>query len=42
MVEFGCSLELANVGLSLFVLGLGLGPLLFSPLSEVWLPLVYP
>jgi MFS family permease len=38
MDEFGCSLELANLGLSLYVLGLGLGPLLFSPLSEVWSP----
>ena len=35
MEEFGCSLEVANLGLSLYVLGTGLGPLLFSPLSEV-------
>jgi hypothetical protein len=36
--EFGCSEEIANLGLSLYVLGMGLGPLLFSPLSEVWFP----
>jgi hypothetical protein len=39
MEEFGSSLEVANLGLSLYVLGLGLGPLLFSPLSEVWEPI---
>lgn len=35
MVEFGCSLEICNLGLSLYMIGLALGPLLFSPLSEV-------
>ncbi|EHK96626.1 putative drug/proton antiporter YHK8 [Glarea lozoyensis 74030] len=32
--RFGISQEIANLGLSLYVLGLGLGPLLFSPFSE--------
>ncbi|KAJ6035943.1 MFS general substrate transporter [Penicillium herquei] len=36
IIEFGTSLELATLGLSLYVLGLGLGPLLFSPLSEFY------
>ncbi|KAF2124243.1 MFS general substrate transporter [Dothidotthia symphoricarpi CBS 119687] len=36
MEEFGCSLEITNLGLSLYVLGLGLGPLIFSPLSEFY------
>lgn len=36
MEEFDCSLELVNLGLSLYLLGLGLGPLIFGPLSEVW------
>lgn len=34
--EFGCSREVATLGLSLFVIGLGTGPLVLSPLSEVW------
>ena len=33
--EFGCSEEVATLGLSLFVIGLGLGPMLLGPLSEV-------
>lgn len=33
--RFGCSQEIANLGLSLYVLGTALGPLLFSPFSEV-------
>ncbi|KIX10692.1 uncharacterized protein Z518_01776 [Rhinocladiella mackenziei CBS 650.93] len=35
MDEFGCSLEICNLGLSLYMIGLALGPLLFSPMSEV-------
>jgi len=34
--EFGVAKELTVLGLSLFVLGLGLGPLLVGPLSEVY------
>ncbi|KIN05445.1 hypothetical protein OIDMADRAFT_39676 [Oidiodendron maius Zn] len=34
--EFECSQEIANLGLSLYVLGLGIGPLVFSPLSEFY------
>lgn len=33
--EFDCSQEIAILGLSLFVLGLAVGPLVMSPLSEV-------
>jgi len=33
--EFGVSEELAQLPLSLFILGIALGPLLFAPLSEV-------
>ncbi|KAI1396581.1 major facilitator superfamily transporter [Hypoxylon fuscum] len=33
--EFGVNLTQASLGLALFVLGYGLGPLLFSPLSEL-------
>lgn len=33
--EFGCSRIVATLGLSLFVVGLGLGPMVMSPLSEV-------
>ena len=33
--EFGCSEIVATLGLSLFVAGLGLGPMLLAPLSEV-------
>ena len=32
---FGTSLPVASLGLALYVLGYGLGPLLFSPLSEI-------
>lgn len=35
MEEFGVSKTQSALGLSLFVLGYGLGPLLFSPLSEI-------
>lgn len=34
--EFGISSEVATLGLSLFVLGLSLGPLLLGPLSEFY------
>lgn len=33
--EFGCSLEICNLGLSLYMAGMACGPLIFSPLSEV-------
>lgn len=33
--EFRCSQMVATLGLSLFVMGLGLGPMILSPLSEV-------
>ncbi|KAG9776909.1 MFS general substrate transporter, partial [Aureobasidium melanogenum] len=36
MARFGCSLEICNLGLSLYLIGLSLGPLLFSPLSEFY------
>lgn len=32
--EFGCSREVATLGLSLFVMGLGTGPLLLSPVRK--------
>jgi DHA1 family multidrug resistance protein-like MFS transporter len=35
MEEFGVSQTRASLGLSIFVLGYGVGPLLFSPLSEM-------
>ncbi|KAN0111034.1 MFS general substrate transporter [Hyaloscypha variabilis] len=35
MEEFGVSDIVATLGLSLFVLGYGLGPMLFSPMSEI-------
>lgn len=34
--EFGCSRIVATLGLSLFVLGLGIGPMLLGPLSEFY------
>ena len=33
--EFHCSEIVATLGLSLFVMGLGIGPMVLSPLSEV-------
>ncbi|RFU82172.1 benomyl/methotrexate resistance protein [Trichoderma arundinaceum] len=33
--QFGVEPEVASLGLSLYVLGYGIGPLLFSPLSEI-------
>ncbi|KAE9966834.1 hypothetical protein EG327_011695, partial [Venturia inaequalis] len=38
MVRFGVNAQLASMGLSMYVLAYGLGPMLFSPLSE--LPLI--
>ena len=35
MEAFGVGTEVASLGLSLYVLAYGLGPLLFSPLSEI-------
>jgi hypothetical protein len=40
--EFGCSQEVAILGLSLFVIGLAIGPMVVSPLSEVRLEICYP
>ena len=37
MEEFGCSKEVAILGLSMFVIGLAIGPMVVSPLSEVCL-----
>ncbi|KAI9757805.1 MAG: hypothetical protein M1815_006108 [Lichina confinis] len=34
--EFGCSRLVATLGLSLFVMGLGIGPMLLAPLSEFY------
>ncbi|PHH86946.1 hypothetical protein CDD83_9545 [Cordyceps sp. RAO-2017] len=34
--EFGVGIQVANLGTSLFLLGFGLGPLLWAPLSEVY------
>ncbi|KAF8602641.1 MFS general substrate transporter [Ceratobasidium sp. AG-I] len=36
MREFGPNLDVALLGLSLFVLGFGLGPLIWGPLSELY------
>lgn len=36
MSEFGCSQEVATLGLSFFIWGLGVGPLFLSPLSEFY------
>lgn len=35
-IEFGCSRQVATLGLSLFVFGLGLGPMILAPLSEFY------
>jgi DHA1 family multidrug resistance protein-like MFS transporter len=35
MVKFGVSIHVSSLGLALYVLGYGMGPLLFSPLSEI-------
>jgi Ca2+/H+ antiporter len=34
--EFGCSQEVYTLGISLFVLGFAIGPLLWAPLSELF------
>jgi len=34
--EFGCSQEVFTLGISLFVLGFAIGPLLWAPLSEIF------
>ncbi|KIX09346.1 uncharacterized protein Z518_00425 [Rhinocladiella mackenziei CBS 650.93] len=34
--EFGCSQEVATLGISLFVLGFCIGPLLWAPMSELY------
>lgn len=36
--EFHCSQEVATLGLSVFVMGLGIGPMVVAPLSEVDIP----
>ena len=36
MLEFGVSQEVVTLGLSLFVLGFALGPLLWAPFSEIY------
>ncbi|CAG8089464.1 unnamed protein product [Penicillium salamii] len=36
MKEFGCSQQVATLGLSFFIWGLGVGPLFLSPLSEFY------
>jgi hypothetical protein len=35
MVEYNCSETVATLGLSFFVVGLGIGPMLLGPLSYV-------
>ena len=34
IVEFGCSQEIFTLGISLFVLGFAIGPLIWAPMSE--------
>lgn len=36
MMEFNASQELVTLGISLFVVGFALGPLIFAPLSELY------
>ncbi|KAF2500589.1 MFS general substrate transporter [Lophium mytilinum] len=36
MVEFGAEQEVITLGVSLFVLGFAIGPLLWAPMSELW------
>lgn len=36
IVEFGCTQEIFTLGISLFVLGFAIGPLLWAPLSELF------
>src|SRR5437870_5142703 len=35
MKQFGVGEQAASLGLSMYVLGYGIGPILFSPLSEI-------
>jgi len=35
IIRFGVSISMASLGLSMYVLAYGIGPLLFSPLSEI-------
>ena len=34
-IKFHCSAEVATLGLSFFVIGLAIGPMVLGPLSEV-------
>ncbi|WWD03222.1 hypothetical protein V865_001273 [Kwoniella europaea PYCC6329] len=34
--EYGMSRELSTAGISLFILGFALGPLIWAPISEIW------
>ncbi|KAL1978211.1 hypothetical protein VTN31DRAFT_1070 [Thermomyces dupontii] len=36
ILEFGISQDVVTLGISLFVLGFAIGPLLWAPLSELW------
>lgn len=36
LLEFNCSQEVVTLGVSLFVLGFAVGPLLWAPLSEIF------
>ena len=36
IVEFGCSQEIFTLGISLFVLGFAIGPLIWAPMSELF------
>lgn len=36
IAEFGCSQEVATLGISLFVLGFAIGPLIWAPMSELY------
>ncbi len=42
MDEFGCSRIVATLGLSFFIWGLGLGPLVLAPLSEACCAFPFP
>lgn len=35
-VHYHCSRLVSTLGLSTFLLGFAVGPLLFAPLSEIW------
>jgi DHA1 family multidrug resistance protein-like MFS transporter len=41
MAGFGVAQVPATLGLTLYVAGYGLGPIIWSPLSEIQLPLIY-